>query len=333
MESTKNMKNTSKPKFTLIAKNVIPSSPEQGLYSSMISSFTNESIKKPMLLPSIKGNKKNNNILISTQIKQMKSISQRISSNGFGVNGFNIRNIKSKTKQKTNKTSKTKTIFKKINNNNTIYDMSQSTVKKNDKKTKPQQICQWFHFTKTNNLYLFIPNSKYISHIKNNSFISSPLFQITKPMSLPEAFRIRMFKYTHMPICITSSMNNGGVNLTKYVHKSNVLWKLIPTYQMRELLRQIHPNIKFNHFPATFQLGRKDNLFRNYRRFNNIFPKEYNYVPNTYLLPYDAERFQNDFMFTKKNHKKKWIAKPANLSCGRGIHILKGEKDFLKMLK
>ena len=156
MESTKNMKNTSKPKFTLIAKNVIPSSPEQGLYSSMISSFTNESIKKPMLLPSIKGNKKNNNILISTQIKQMKSISQRISSNGFGVNGFNIRNIKSKTKQKTNKTSKTKTIFKKINNNNTIYDMSQSTVKKNDKKTKPQQICQWFHFTKTNNLYIII---------------------------------------------------------------------------------------------------------------------------------------------------------------------------------
>ena len=120
MESTKNMKNTSKPKFTLIAKNVIPSSPEQGLYSSMISSFTNESIKKPMLLPSIKGNKKNNNILISTQIKQMKSISQRISSNGFGVNGFNIRNIKSKTKQKTNKTSKTKTIFKKINNNNIV---------------------------------------------------------------------------------------------------------------------------------------------------------------------------------------------------------------------
>ena len=58
----------------------------------MISSFTNESIKKPMLLPNIKGNKKNNNMLISTQIKQMKSISQRISLNGFGVNDFNIRN-------------------------------------------------------------------------------------------------------------------------------------------------------------------------------------------------------------------------------------------------
>ena len=40
-----------------------------------------------------------------------------------------------------------------------------------------------------------------------------------------------------MPICIISPMNKGGVNLTKYVHKSNVLWKLIPTYQMRELLR------------------------------------------------------------------------------------------------
>ena len=71
MESTKNMKNTSKPKFTLIAKNVIPSSPEQGLYSSMISSFTNESIKKPMLLPSIKGNKKNNNTGIAFKNKMI----------------------------------------------------------------------------------------------------------------------------------------------------------------------------------------------------------------------------------------------------------------------
>lgn len=113
MESTNNKKRISKPKFTLIAKNIIPSSPEQGLSSSMISSSTNESIKKPRLLPSIKGNKKNNNMLISTQIKQMKSSSQRISSNGFGINGFNISNIKSKTKPKTNKTSKAKTIFKK----------------------------------------------------------------------------------------------------------------------------------------------------------------------------------------------------------------------------
>jgi hypothetical protein len=75
MENTKNMKNTSKPKFTLIAKNIISSSPEPEIYSSMISSFTNDSIKKPMLLPSIKGNKNNNIMLISTQIKQIKSIS------------------------------------------------------------------------------------------------------------------------------------------------------------------------------------------------------------------------------------------------------------------
>ena len=337
MENLDNKKRTSKHKFTLIAKNIIISSPEQALTSSLLSSSTTESTKKPRRLPSLKSSKKNTkHMLIANQLKQMKQTTQRLSSSGINFKH-------SKTKLKNIKIIKTKSTSKLLqsdnnnNNNNNINNLqinsniiTQTSTSMIKKKTKPQQISQWYHFKKTNNLYLFIPNSKYNS----SPFINNVSFTITQPLPLPEAFRIRMFRYANMPPCIINSINKANIKLTKNIIKSNIIWKLIPHSQMREMVRQIHPNQNFNHFPTTFQLGRKDNMYRNYRRFNNLFPKDFNYAPNTYLLPFDGERFQNDFInFNKKHHKPKWIVKPANLSRGRGIHILKGEKEFNKLLR
>ena len=42
---------------------------------------------------------------------------------------------------------------------------------------------------------------------------------------------------------------------------------------------------KSNHFPGTFQVTKKDNLWRNINRLKKIFHKEYNICPITYNLP------------------------------------------------
>ena len=316
-----NKKKTSKQKITLIARNTIIPKTETKIeaLTPSLNNSTTDSLRKPKRLPSIKGSKKNNPLLIATQIKQMKVTTQRRSSNASST-------IQPKPKAKNIKVIKPKQANSTINNTNN----------NNTSTTKQQQISQWFHFKTTNHLYLFIPNSNYQSmHYNNTSSSSSSCaaFTITPPLPLPEAFRIRMFKYANMPECITSSIDKAGVTLTKHIPKSNIIWKLISPNQIRELLRQIHCNQRFNHFPTTFHLGRKDNLYRFYKHFNNCFPNDYNYLPSTYLLPLDGERFQNDYNALKRKHKTKWIVKPANLSRGRGIHLLKGEKEFLKLMK
>ena len=99
---------------------------------------------------------------------------------------------------------------------------------------------------------------------------------------------------------------------------------------MKESIREINYNQKYNHFPSTFQLGRKDNLYKHIKYFKRLFPDLYNFVPSTYIIPSDGKNFEYDF---KKNRKAIWIVKPVNLSRGRGVHILKGESEFRFLLK
>lgn len=51
------------------------------------------------------------------------------------------------------------------------------------------------------------------------------------------------------------------------------------------------------------------------------YPKEYDFCPNTYILPIDHYKFVND-----QNNStipgQLWIYKPSNQGCGKGIKIL-----------
>jgi tubulin polyglutamylase TTLL6/13 len=44
---------------------------------------------------------------------------------------------------------------------------------------------------------------------------------------------------------------------------------------------------KINHFPGTSEITRKDNLGRNMNRIKDLFPKEYSFIPRTWVLPHE----------------------------------------------
>uniref|UniRef100_K3WHZ6 Tubulin--tyrosine ligase-like protein 5 n=1 Tax=Globisporangium ultimum (strain ATCC 200006 / CBS 805.95 / DAOM BR144) TaxID=431595 RepID=K3WHZ6_GLOUD len=77
-----------------------------------------------------------------------------------------------------------------------------------------------------------------------------------------------------------------------------------------------------NHFPGSFELGRKDRLCSNLLRMRKRHPQAYSgIIPETYLTgnEYDKQQFLTQL---HANPHVLWILKPPNLSCGRGIKLV-----------
>ena len=225
------------------------------------------------------------------------------------------------------------------NNYSNAEDIENSTYNKSllisqNLKKQTQIYFYVFHFFKSNNIYFYIPNSKY-EQVKNklnniNSKNIKKNYEIIEDFYLPQAFRPRMNKWPNMPECITDTCKNGGIALIRNFDNCNLIWKLIHPNKMKNLMRSIHNNQKYNHFISTFHLGRKDNLYKHFKYYKRLFPEMYNYAPATYILPNDSPDFEIEY---KKNKKTLWIVKPVNLSRGRGIHLLKGESEYKSLYK
>ena len=126
--------------------------------------------------------------------------------------------------------------------------------------------------------------------------------------------------YKSAPACITKILQEMNFELTKSVKKSDLIWKLYQNEKMSKLIQSLSPNQKYNHFPKTFQIGRKDNLWRNYLKFRKEFgSSDFNYMPQTYLLPKDYEEIKT--LITNKPNNK-YIIKPVASSRGRGVKLL-----------
>ncbi|PWA19420.1 hypothetical protein CCH79_00017156 [Gambusia affinis] len=78
---------------------------------------------------------------------------------------------------------------------------------------------------------------------------------------------------------------------------------------------------KLNHFPGTFQIGRKDRLWRNLSKMQHRFGKqEFNFFPKTFILPQDIKLLRK--AWEDSGSKKKWIIKPPASARGMGIQVI-----------
>ena len=80
---------------------------------------------------------------------------------------------------------------------------------------------------------------------------------------------------------------------------------------------------KVNHYPGTFVIGRKDKLWRNFARMRNLHGrKEWNFMPQTYVLPHDMSTLRKAWDDNTKANKNKWIIKPPASARGIGIKVV-----------
>ena len=73
---------------------------------------------------------------------------------------------------------------------------------------------------------------------------------------------------------------------------------------------------QINHFPASFQLGRKDRLWHNLSKMQLRFGrKEFGFIPQTYILPTDMALLKT--VWEDSDLNQKWIIKPV--SCHQAL--------------
>ncbi|KAM9305042.1 tubulin monoglutamylase TTLL4 [Gastrophryne carolinensis] len=92
-------------------------------------------------------------------------------------------------------------------------------------------------------------------------------------------------------------------------HMKSVAFKTIREYQ------------KLNHFPGSFQIGRKDRLWRNLSKMQARFGrKEFNFFPQSFVLPQDIKLLKK--AWEQGGTKQKWIVKPPASARGMGIQVI-----------
>ena len=92
-----------------------------------------------------------------------------------------------------------------------------------------------------------------------------------------------------------------------------------------EKLHKMQGYQKINHFPGTSSITRKNKLGRNLMKLLRMFPTEYNFFPQTWLIPYDLSDIRSSH---QKNKNRIYIVKPEGSSQGKGIFLVKDPQEI-----
>eukprot|EP00899_Mesostigma_viride_P010233 jgi/Mesvir1/19210/Mv11519-RA.4 len=91
--------------------------------------------------------------------------------------------------------------------------------------------------------------------------------------------------------------------------------------------RGFNPFQKVNHFPGTWELGRKDKMYRNVARMKRRHGAAYEFLPYFFLLPHELKEWAAD---CERHPDRMYIQKPTASSRGRGIRLVKRPSDVAK---
>jgi len=154
-----------------------------------------------------------------------------------------------------------------------------------------------------------------------NRLLSSEDFSAVFGVGPPKMYFCHT-KETHEYNAVLRTLEGSGLHRTS-VRSSKwcLCWSSCPK---PEVLRKFHPLQLVNHFPGSWQIGRKDMLWRNVRRMQRKAPLHFDITPPSFVLPDDWRAWE---LSREQQPGALWIWKPVNSSCGRGIRVLKSTLD------
>ncbi|XP_031617116.1 tubulin polyglutamylase TTLL4-like isoform X2 [Contarinia nasturtii] len=192
-----------------------------------------------------------------------------------------------------------KAIYNSFNDGTEMYSMLADSVQGRSPKMSPLTPSLFAHVP---------PYITFASHEEKGSMM---------PAAIKKSLKWKLTTIT--PIVIRKILLNSGFRLLKQTndwmgtwgkHMKSPCFRTLKTYQ------------KINHIPGTFQIGRKDKIWRNLQsQMLRNGRKEFNFMPLTYILPQDIKKLKRLWQkFDQRNTK--WIIKPPASARGTGIKVV-----------
>lgn len=98
----------------------------------------------------------------------------------------------------------------------------------------------------------------------------------------------------------------------------NLLWTGL--HLKPDLLRSLKPYQRVNHFPRSYELTRKDRLYKNIEKMQHLRGiKHFDIIPLSFMLPLEHRSLVTAH---RTGHRGPWIVKPTASSRGRGIYLV-----------
>uniref|UniRef100_A0A7M4YKR0 Tubulin polyglutamylase TTLL4 n=1 Tax=Anopheles funestus TaxID=62324 RepID=A0A7M4YKR0_ANOFN len=140
------------------------------------------------------------------------------------------------------------------------------------------------------------------------------------PPMPPSIHKVLKWKLTLItPIVVRKVLQNSGFRLLKKTNDWIGIWG---RHMKSTLFKTLRPYQKFNHLPGSFQIGRKDRMWRNLQtQMNRHGKKEFGFMPRTYIIPQDLKMLRQ--LWPRYNQRNcKWIIKPPASARGTGIKVV-----------
>ncbi|XP_067890923.1 tubulin polyglutamylase TTLL4 isoform X2 [Heterodontus francisci] len=123
---------------------------------------------------------------------------------------------------------------------------------------------------------------------------------------------------TVTPIVVKNAIARSHFKITKRCYDWLGCWG---HHMKSPLFKTLREYQKLNHFPGSFQIGRKDRLWRNLLRMQVRFGKrEFNFFPQSFILPHDIKLLKSSW--GESSSRQKWIIKPPASARGIGIQVI-----------
>ncbi|XP_020281640.1 tubulin polyglutamylase TTLL5 isoform X3 [Pseudomyrmex gracilis] len=118
--------------------------------------------------------------------------------------------------------------------------------------------------------------------------------------------------------------SHGLVEVSMNETDFNVLW--MGNHPKPDILRNLMPYQKVNHFPRSYEITRKDRLYKNIEAMQRSKGlRNLDFIPQTFLLPAEAR----ELISAHFRYRGPWIVKPKASSRGRGIYIVNNPEKIL----